>query len=160
MSIYTYDEFKEAIAKGNTTATDSVLLRTFMSKQFLLYFKQRNKELEPTQLYRYMLTFTLPDTHKHDEDVVEAYIIKQLKRKPLKIVEAHLAKEYTKKKTAHWHAVIASTIPLKKDRFSYYKTLYGNMDLSRTKAQNTEKGVNLTEGLNYINKETKSIQIV
>ena len=142
MSIYTYDEFKNSIENGGNVDNDPRLLATFCSREFLLYFQKRNKELEPVQTYRYLLTFTVG--HKHDEDEVEAYIIKQLNRKPLRLLQAYLVKEYTKKGIAHWHCPIESAIPIKKDRFNYYKKLYGNLDLSRTKAQNLEEGINYT----------------
>ncbi len=154
MSIYSYYEFKKALADGRETATDEKLLRTFCHKDFLQYFKQRNKELEPAKLYRYMITYTLPADHKFDEDEVEHYIHKQVHRKPLRIVEAHVAKEHTKQGVAHWHLIIASPIPLKKDRFDYFQKLYGIVLYKKTKAQN------LVDGLNYINKETRSIQLI
>lgn len=150
MSIYTYDEFQKALKEGATCTTDDKLLHTFCSKDFLLYFKRRNNE---GKTYRYLITFTLKnDTFEEDE--VEKYIIKQLKRKPLQIIGAHINKEYTKKGRAHWHASIESIKSLKKDRFHYYIKKYGNIDISKTKAQNLE------EGINYISKDSISKKII
>lgn len=154
MSIYTYEEFKTALEEGATCAKDDRLLRTFCSKDFLLYFKQHNKELEGPKLYRYMMTFTLPDDHTFDEDTVERYIIKQCKRAPLRIVEAHYAKEHTQKGVAHWHVLVAAEIPCKKNRFDYYEEKYGIILYSKTRAKT------LKHGIDYINKETVSIKII
>lgn len=100
-----------------------------------------------------MLTFTLKKDDE-DEDKVEAYIKKQLHRKPLQIVEAHIVKEYTKKGRAHWHTPLTTLTPLKKDRFHYYEKQYGFVEINKTKAQNLE------EGLNYINKDNQSVKII
>lgn len=99
--------------------------------------------------YRYLITFT-KDKKKTlpDNDTIEKYIIKQIKRKPLNIVTAYYVREGDDKdKQVHWHVVCETTKPLKKDRFNYYIKKFGNIDLSRTKAQNIE------EGINYITKD-------
>lgn len=150
MNIYNYEEFNAAIAKGNTTDNDDMLLRTFMDRRFMDYFKLKNLE---GKTHRYLVTFTLKNDD-FDEDEVHKYIEKQLHRKPLKIVQAYLVKEYTKAGRAHWHSALETTKPLKKDRFQYYIKQYGLIDISKTKAQNIE------EGINYTSKDSKAIKII
>ncbi len=103
--------------------------------------------------YRYLITFTL---RKPCDDIpaISSYIKSQLKRKPLKIEEAHLVQELTKAGIPHWHASVITTKPLKKDRFNYYEKLYGHVDISST------LGTNIEETLNYISKDSLPIQII
>lgn len=151
MSIYTYEQLNEAIKNGSNCDNDIKYKNTMLSPEMLQYFKRRARE---NRRYNYLITFTLkPEVT--DEDEVEAYIIKQLHRTPLQIIEAHLSKEYTKAGRAHWHVPVTTTTPLKKDRFNYYIKKYGNIDISKNKSTN-----NLEESLNYINKETQSRQII
>lgn len=149
-SIYTYEEFSTARKAGKTCDNDKRMLRTYLSQEIVSYAKKLANE---NKTYRYLVTFTLKEDGQ-DEDKIEAYIIKQLHRDPLKIIEAHLAKEYTKNGRAHWHCPIATKKPLKKDRFHHYIKLYGSIDISKTKAQN------LLEGINYINKDAVSKKII
>lgn len=109
--------------------------------------------------YRYMLTFTLDPKKNQFTDSfftkVESYIVKQLHRKPLGIIKAYLIREGgDNDKHVHWHSAVLTDKPLKADRFNYYKKLYGNLDLSRTKAQNLE------ETLNYMSKQAIPKQII
>lgn len=109
------------------------------------FMPQYIQEQELT-LYYYLVTFTLRSDTVSLADEAEAYIVKQFERAPLKIVEAHYVRELTKKGVPHWHVAVSTSIPLKKDRFNYYMKLYGNIDISKTKAQT------LTESMNYISK--------
>lgn len=106
--------------------------------------------------YRYLVTFTLdPSKGPHALDEVEKYIIKQLGRKPLQIVEAHLAREGGSGNThVHWHVALCTLKCLKVDRFNYYRKLFGGVDISKTKAQSLE------EGINYISKECIPLRVV
>jgi len=114
------------------------------------------------QLYCYLVTFTLsvgcmptfPSpkylTKNEYYQEVEDYIEKQFKRKPLKITEAHMVREYTKKGIPHWHVAVSCEKHLAKNRFNYYSRKYGNVDISKSKCQNIQ------ESLNYINKSSVS----
>lgn len=111
-------------------------------------------DLEKIKKYRYLITFTLRDSVKNESwDTVEQYIIKQATRSPLKIIQFYYVRELTKKGQAHWHVAIETTKPLSVDRFNYYKQLYGNIDLSRTKAQK------LDECLDYMSKTNTVIKL-
>lgn len=122
------------------------------------YFKQylKSKDEPPEKLYHYMITFTLRPDKVESSESAEEYIVKQFsKRKDtLLISEAHYSKELTKKGVPHWHVAVQTKKPLKKDRFNYYVKLYGNIDVSKTKAQTLE------EAINYISKDTLPKQIV
>lgn len=111
------------------------------------------KKSKQKKYYYYLITFTLKED-TNDEEKIHQYIKKQLQRKALKIVEAHLAKEYTKKGRPHWHASVKSEKYLAKDRFNYFVKKYGNIDISKNNSQTLE------ESINYINKSTTSEQIV
>lgn len=105
--------------------------------------------------YRYLITFTKDKKKKLPENqIIEKYIEKQIKRKPLKVVCAYIVREGDDISThVHWHVVCETLKPLKKDRFNYYIKKFGNIDISRTKAQNIE------EGINYITKENEPREI-
>lgn len=107
------------------------------------FFKETEKPA-----YFYLVTFTLkPSISSSDYDNIEAYIRKQFVDRPsLGVKEAHLVRELTKLNIPHWHVSVQTDRPLKKDRFHYYTKLYGQIDISKNKAQN------LQDGLNYISK--------
>lgn len=88
--------------------------------------------------YYYLLTFTLNPKLEVDEteDEIEKYIITRVKRKALKIVKAHIVKEYTKKGVAHWHVATKSKRYISKDRFKYFEKKYGFIDISKNHSQN------------------------
>lgn len=96
--------------------------------------------------YVYLVTFTKRNPEDND-DVIEQYIVKQFKRKPLKVTEAHIAKEQTKQGVSHWHVAVETERALKKDRFNYYLKKYGFVDINKNKEQNIETT------LNYISKD-------
>lgn len=106
--------------------------------------------------YYYLVTFTIdPKINTSTDDQIEAYIRSQFTNRPsLCIKEAHIVKEFTKKNVAHWHVSVKTTKPLKKDRFHYYARKYGQIDISKNKAQN------LNDGLNYISKSEQPTALV
>lgn len=108
--------------------------------------------------YFYLITFTVDPKKQGDKSTndIKKYILKQLLRKPLNIVEAYLVQEggAPSKKHIHWHAVVRSTKPIKKDRFHYYIKTIGNIDVSRTKTDTIQ------EALNYISKEHQPTRVV
>lgn len=150
MSIYTFDEFQQATINGSNCDNDERYLKTCTHPTFLSYIKRK---FDITKSHRYMITFTLKDDG-YDDNEVKDYIIKQLKREPLQIHEAYLCHELTKKGRSHWHAAVTSSRTLKKDRFHYYIKKYGNIDISKTRAQNLE------ETKNYLSKDSMAIKII
>lgn len=102
--------------------------------------------------YVYLVTFTKKD--ETDDSIIEKYIINQFKRKPLKITEAHIVKELTKKGKSHWHVAVETEKPLKKDRFNYYIKKYGLIDISKNREQNIQTT------LNYISKDNLPTKII
>lgn len=93
--------------------------------------------------YLYMVTFTIDKKKfKGIDDEVEAFIRRQATRKPLKITRFLLVKEYCKSGVAHWHALIKTIIPLKKDRFNYYISKFGRIDISKSKTNDEDEIIN------------------
>lgn len=113
-----------------------------------------------TKRHYYLFTFTIdPKKHKLCDDTydkVQEYIIKQLKRKPLRICEAYLVREGgdEEAKHTHWHASVTSEKPISKDRFNYYNKIYGNIDISKSKLQTND------EALDYISKRYAPSKVV
>ncbi len=103
--------------------------------------------------YVYLCTFTKSPDNKTSDEKIEAYIIKQFKRPPLKVVEAHIVKEFTKNNVAHWHVAVETEKPLKKDRFNYYTKIHGFVDINKNMV------TNIDTTLNYISKSGTPSQI-
>lgn len=143
-------EWHQKVLSGDISRDDPRFTDLRFLKSYMAFAK---KQRRPKLFYRYMVTFTLRSLPE-DEDVIEGYIISQFHRAPLQVVEAHISKEYTQTGVPHWHVVVTTRKCLKKDRFHYYIKKYGNIDISRTKAQT------LDEGLNYINKSSSSKQFI
>lgn len=124
----------------------------FTDPDFLSFLRVKIKEMD-LKKYRYLITFTLDPKRNRDktkeylEEACEQYVTNQAWRDPLHIIYYAFVKEYTKSGQPHWHAVVITTKPLKKDRFNHYIKLYGNIDISKTKV------TNIQESLNYISKE-------
>lgn len=102
-----------------------------------------------TKRYFYMVTFTLKPECIPYADEIEDYIRKQFTKRPaLQINTAHIARELTKAGVPHWHVQVETSIPLCKDRFDYYSSRYGQVDVSKTRSQNPQKT------LEYMSKST------
>lgn len=132
---------------------------TQTSPLYSTMFRQALEEVEKeNRSYRYLITFTL-DPKKGDIKCnkyiakVSAYVVKQLRRKPLGLSNVYFVQEGGDQdnKHIHWHASVTATKPLKKDRFDYYKKLYGNVDISHTKAQTQD------EAINYMSKQSTPV---
>lgn len=125
-------------------------LSVFSAKNMRLYFSNKDQKK-----YCYLVTFTLkPEIGDDQVDEIENYIKAQFKRTPLKVDEAHIVRELTKKGKPHWHVVVQTSIPLLKNRFAYYKKIYGFIDISKTKCQT------LDNGLEYISKSGTPEKVV
>ncbi len=109
--------------------------------------------LRKKRYYFYLITFTLKPSVR-GEEIVEKYIYSQARRSALRIKEAHIVKERTKKGVAHWHMSVQSDKFIAKNRFNYYVQNYGSIDISKTKCQS------ISESLNYINKDNKSVILI
>lgn len=128
------------------------LLRDGASTKEIINYSNSLKKLDKN--YRYLITFTLRESEPHSEDLIQEYIIKQFKRKALKIESAYITKEYTKNNVAHWHVACQSLKFISKDRFQHYIKKYGNIDISKTHSQT------LKSAIEYISKEFEPLQIV
>lgn len=111
-------------------------------------------KLKPKRTYRYMITFTVDPkkisaASKDTQDSIESYIIRQVRRHS---DVAYIAKEHATS-NVHWHVVLTRKMKLKYNEFNYYKTHYGNIDISLSKTESLE------DGLKYISKETTPLQI-
>lgn len=129
-------------------------LQFFTNETFLKILKRRIIQ-DQKKTYIYLVTFTIDpqlnaDMDKDElEEAIQTYVDSQVDRQvSLGITYYAYSKEHTKAGQAHWHCVIKTTKPLKKDRFAYYVKSYGNIDISRT------KGTTHLEALEYISKET------
>ncbi len=145
---------KDFIAGDHAIYTKYIYRSSDLMKSFHDELKRQLKDRDVKHYY-YLITFTLkPNIDKEKYDKIEEYIISQMKRPALKITEAHYVREYTKNHIAHWHVSLSCLKCLPKNRFNYFEKLYGHVDISKT----TDKSLN--EGINYINKEQISIQIL
>lgn len=105
--------------------------------------------------YYYLVTFTLKPGLADQADSIEAYIKKQfVDRTSLGVKESYIVRELTKNNMPHWHVSVKTDRPLKKDRFHYYTKKYGQIDISKNKAQNLE------DGKNYISKSNTPEELV
>lgn len=109
------------------------------------YFKWLDKRT--AKKYIYLITFTLSTDNVAKEELAEEFIREQPKRKALSLLTWVMVKEYTKKGVPHWHCVVESYKPIKKNRFEYYAKKFGFVDISRTKGQTRQ------EALQYISKD-------
>lgn len=107
--------------------------------------------------YYYLVTFTLDPAKCNDYDVeeIEDYVSKQFTDRPsLKVRECYISREFHESGKPHWHVSVKTGKPLKKDRFHYFTQKYGNIDISKNKAQN------LQDGINYISKSTTPTRLL
>ena len=126
----------------------SYIFTSNIADEFHYEFKrQLREESLQGKLYIYMLTFTI-DPKKHPEitpeitDVIDDLIKSQASRTALKIKNYSYVKEFHKDGRPHWHALIVTYKALAKDRFNYYISKYGNIDISKNNSQQTDEIVN------------------
>lgn len=149
-----------------TSNIDSVVTDWYADKDnydLTWYVLHRGEELHRAMLrlfknndlkkHIYMVTFTLKPCMVDAWKDAEKLIIDQSDRTALKIIEFQYVREKTKKGVYHWHALIVTSKPLKKDRFNYYIQKYGNVDIAKNKAQQT------SEILNYLTKTGNLISL-
>lgn len=106
---------------------------------FLVWSRDRYlQQIKDNKRYVYMITFTLSPNSKADQKSVEEFISNQARRTALQIVKFEMVKEYTKKGVPHWHALVVSKKHLAKDRFKHYIENYGNIDISKSKSQDSQ----------------------
>lgn len=147
----TETELFQAYATHNTEVAYSpaalqLALNTGFHKRLKHYLTKDKKKK-----YYYLVTFTLRNIPE-DIESIEEYIVSQANRRALQILEFHWVREYTKAEVPHWHVCIVTTKALKKDRFNYYIQRYGNIDISKNKAQTTDEMLNYMTKTNKINK--------
>lgn len=145
------------INKDTMSLAEATELHLYPKKQI---FKEIDKQQGKVKLYYYLLTFTLdPKKNTLSDDLydtVEEYICKQMKRQPLRVTESHIVREGSDEdqKHTHWHVSVICEKHLKKDRFSYYVKLYGNIDISKSQIQSN------TEHLDYMSKQNTPKRVV
>lgn len=142
-------QFRLDSKQGKSTDWADEIFLSGISYTFHNEFKRQLKEdSSKDKKHVYMLTYTVDPNkyNKGDDDKIEELIIAQKDRKALEIVTYAYVKESCKNGMPHWHALIVTKRPLKKDRFNYYISKYGNIDISKNKAQIT------TEIINYMSK--------
>lgn len=122
-----------------------LILDERMRKRF---YKWLSSDGDKGNLYRYLVTFTLAPDNVSKADEAEQYIRNQPNRSMLGIQYYAYVREQHKSGVPHWHSVVVTDRPLKRNRFQYYEKLYGKIDCSRTKGQTHQ------EALNYISKES------
>jgi len=107
------------------------------------------------KLHIYMVTFTVRDDISDSAfDECEELVISQSKRTALKLTKFAWVKEFTKREKPHWHCLMVSTKPLKKDRFKYYENKFGKVDIAKNKAQQYH------EILNYMSKSNTVTELL
>lgn len=122
-------------------------------------FKDLNKHYYgSTASYHYMLTLTLSPTLHPNPDLiieeVEQYIVSIGRRATaLHLTNVEYAQELHKDGRPHWHILLSSEKPIKKNRFQYCSQKFGHLDFSRSKGQTND---NI---LNYISKDTLPIKV-
>lgn len=133
----------------------NVIMRNIPLMDISKLMKQYFNSLQEKR-YFYLITFTTDPTKVkvEDEEEVEKFIISQADRTALQFTNFYYVKENHKSGRSHWHCAVQTKKPLKKDRFNYYQKIYGNVDLSRTKAQTIQ------EALNYISKDGVPNQLI
>ncbi len=129
---------------------DTDWVNTHIGADFHREFKKQLKSRD-LKRYIYMATFTI-DPSKHPEVTPELtneitdFIESQAKRTALRLKKFTYVQEEHKDGRPHWHVLIETTKALKKDRFNHFIKKYGNLDLAKNKAQQTD------EIMNYISK--------
>lgn len=133
------------------------------SRELTDYIQKYYRELlhdainyKPKKDYLYMLTFTI-DPKKvaslndiGTQDKIELYISKLLSRC---CREVRLVKEHADT-NCHWHASIICDKYFDHKNISYYKRVYGLVDVSRTRSNSIEKT------LKYMEKENEPTKII
>lgn len=135
---------------------DSIVKVVLLKNDWIEFHKEIKRQVNNNSKtnYFYLITFTVRECVTTKEEVLQQYIESQFKRRALRIIQADIVKEYTKKGKVHWHVSVISEKRLLKKHFNYYTKKYGFVDISKTKIQTNE------ESLNYINKENKSTAIM
>lgn len=143
--------------KAYESACNKAIISLVRNSGCMLFQNQIKREIKKlNERFIYMLTFTIDTSKKtisttDDIKQIEDYIIKLLNSKSLShIIKSHLTYEIGKSGNHHWHVYAECSRCLKKDRFKTYIKKYGNVDISRSKTNNTE------HIMKYINKTQSS----
>lgn len=141
-----YIDIVEKLRDGSDLTPDELLCLTKREfhKWMCNYLKSNTRKR-----HIYMITFTINPSKGSSEDFyekAEELVRSTAQRSALKLVQYQYVREYTEAGVPHWHALAVATKPIKKDRFNYYQKKFGNIDISKNRAQQTD------EIINYINK--------
>lgn len=120
---------------------------------------KEQKKLNTDVIHTYMLTFTTdpskwPNISEEREAIIEDLVRQQGLRSGLNIVKYSYVKEKHQNGRSHWHALMqVRNKTLKRDRFNHYIARYGNVDISKSKAQGDANVIN------YMSKENDIIHV-
>ncbi len=147
-------EFVEGTAEAQRQLYSEIVMNHGLYKDFHTELKKQLYD-KNKKYYYYMITFTLKDSIKDLGLIktIQKFIEGQVLRPALRIKEAHIVKELTKKGQAHWHVAVKAEQYIAKNRFNYYQKNYGNIDVSKN------HGNTMTEMLNYMNKDNQSTKL-
>lgn len=153
---YVFSDFTEMLnhvaLHDKTTARFAMLYRNYIAR-----YKKLLKELAREDCY-YLITFTR-DPNKgqnKSDDELQTYIQIQAKRKnALHIKKAAFVREHHADGRVHWHVIMITTQPIRRDAFKYYEKLYGKVDFSPAR-----KHKSWDDLLGYINKENDIIPLI
>jgi len=149
--------FRKAAVSGDMDTANKIYYDVVHHNEQKLFHKIFLKQLKETEVktYEYMITFTLKADHPiHKIQKIENYIVRQVCRPALQILEAWIVKEKTKQNRDHWHLSVKSKKFISRNRFNYYEKLYGYVDISKS----TDKS--LQESINYMSKCNIPYQLV
>lgn len=142
--------FKKLASREELTESE---LKCVVTSEFHAAFSKHLKN-STCRRYIYMLTFTIDANKGKGEEfysAAEKIVIDTAERTALQLLQYQYVKEYTKQGIPHWHALVVTKKPLKKDRFNYYIKKFGNIDISKNKAQQS------SEIINYMSKISEPI---
>lgn len=145
MQITDYEKYREVFAE----IVDSLP----SPRYYLQFMEQLDKHVSAVKKrHIYLVTFTLSRDKEHDYDKVEKFIEKQAQREVLQITKFEYVREEHKDGTPHWHALICSRSPIKKDRFWGYIKSYGSVDVSKNKDSSRNQAQQIESIREYISK--------
>lgn len=110
---------------------------------------------EPKKEYKYMLTFTMDpkkiENNQSNRDKIELYICNLMRK--AETSKCYYSKEH-ELTNCHWHVILHRNKALESNYLSYYKKVFGHVDVSRSKILGD------TESTKYLSKEGKIIEII
>lgn len=148
----TYQELLDKIEKHGITHQEVI---HFVKTMGMNIHRDCTQYYKDHKDYYYLLTFTI-DPKRHPnlndftfQDEVQQYISKLVKSIGRNI---YISKEHDFT-NVHWHVSLITSKPIVHSKLRYYKNIYGNIDVSRSKKQTQEYSIN------YISKDTEPTKL-